>query len=270
MVESSFSAVSRPITNNLQLGPLDDFACRQLDRIGAPNRSPGRKDGEHLRSEPEGSGLERETTPPTRHERYDGDSERAESPASNQVAIQHGQRSRWQTVLVEAGGLGAAVSEESLKSLRYCLQWLVVRPSSTSNRPSCQCQLTRVAASTVRYGSPRSPNFDIARFHPVTPCPQPFSSSRIRKPLLSRSYGLERSRRSFSFCPSLTNQARRRRNDPQSRRSRLEVCRSGAAGTGEELRQTEYHGTSSQVGECDRESRNGRGRWEPPNGKTRE
>lgn len=39
-----------------------------------------------------------------------------------------GGRSRWQTVLLEAGGLGAAVSEESLKSLRYCLQWLLVRP----------------------------------------------------------------------------------------------------------------------------------------------
>lgn len=48
------------------------------------------------------------------------------SPPGSQVAVQHGQRSRWQTVLVEAGGLGAAVSEESLKSLRYCLQWLVV------------------------------------------------------------------------------------------------------------------------------------------------
>lgn len=35
-------------------------------------------------------------------------------------------RSRWQTVLFEAGGLGAAVSEESMKRLKYCLQWLQV------------------------------------------------------------------------------------------------------------------------------------------------
>ncbi|KAI8443215.1 transcription factor Opi1-domain-containing protein [Phakopsora pachyrhizi] len=37
-------------------------------------------------------------------------------------------RSRWQSMLVEAsmtaGGIGAAVSEESMKSLKYCLQWL--------------------------------------------------------------------------------------------------------------------------------------------------
>ncbi|KDQ50152.1 hypothetical protein JAAARDRAFT_74366 [Jaapia argillacea MUCL 33604] len=33
-------------------------------------------------------------------------------------------RSRWQAMLLEAGGLGAAVSEESMRRLRYCLQWL--------------------------------------------------------------------------------------------------------------------------------------------------
>lgn len=37
-------------------------------------------------------------------------------------------RSRWQSMLVEAGmtagGIGAAVSEESMKSLKYCLHWL--------------------------------------------------------------------------------------------------------------------------------------------------
>ncbi|KAI0272384.1 transcription factor Opi1-domain-containing protein [Gloeopeniophorella convolvens] len=34
------------------------------------------------------------------------------------------QRSRWQAVLLEAGGIGAAVSEESMRRLKYCLQWL--------------------------------------------------------------------------------------------------------------------------------------------------
>ncbi|KAF8993313.1 transcription factor Opi1-domain-containing protein [Cyathus striatus] len=33
-------------------------------------------------------------------------------------------RSRWQAVLLEAGGLGAALSEESMRRLKYCLQWL--------------------------------------------------------------------------------------------------------------------------------------------------
>ncbi|KAF7371235.1 hypothetical protein MSAN_00759200 [Mycena sanguinolenta] len=39
-----------------------------------------------------------------------------------QVAVS--QRSRWQAVLLEAGGLSAALSDESMRRLRYCLSWL--------------------------------------------------------------------------------------------------------------------------------------------------
>ncbi|KAF5375909.1 hypothetical protein D9615_008162 [Tricholomella constricta] len=34
------------------------------------------------------------------------------------------QRSRWQAVLLEAGGLSAALSEESMRRPKYCLRWL--------------------------------------------------------------------------------------------------------------------------------------------------
>ncbi|KAF9449390.1 Opi1-domain-containing protein [Macrolepiota fuliginosa MF-IS2] len=34
------------------------------------------------------------------------------------------QRSRWQAMLLEAGGLGVALSEENMRRLKYCLQWL--------------------------------------------------------------------------------------------------------------------------------------------------
>ncbi|GAA95485.1 uncharacterized protein L969DRAFT_614927 [Mixia osmundae IAM 14324] len=49
--------------------------------------------------------------------------------ADSSVALHSsGSRSRWQAMLVEAGvtagGISAAVSEESMKSLKYCLQWL--------------------------------------------------------------------------------------------------------------------------------------------------
>lgn len=108
------------------MGPLDDFACRQLDRIGAPHRSPGRRDGDELKHDPE-EALARDRTPPSHPRPEDDYTEPHEASPGNQVAVHNGQRSRWQTVLVEAGGLGAAVSEESLKSLRYCLQWLIVR-----------------------------------------------------------------------------------------------------------------------------------------------
>jgi len=50
------------------------------------------------------------------------------TPTPGLEAQQHAvvQRSRWQAMLLEAGGLGAAVSEESMRRLQYCLQWLQV------------------------------------------------------------------------------------------------------------------------------------------------
>ena len=50
------------------------------------------------------------------------------TPTPGPEAQQHAvvQRSRWQAMLLEAGGLGAAVSEESMRRLQYCLQWLQV------------------------------------------------------------------------------------------------------------------------------------------------
>lgn len=46
--------------------------------------------------------------------------------ASSGQEIQVASRSKWQAVLLEAGGIGAAVSEESMKRLKYCLHWLQV------------------------------------------------------------------------------------------------------------------------------------------------
>ncbi|GAA5981199.1 hypothetical protein JCM10908_004019 [Rhodotorula pacifica] len=133
LVESSFSAVSRPIANNLPLGgALDDFACRQLDRISA---SPSRKSPRALpEAELEAIGTDgREAAGNGTDARDAAGMDGGLSPDGASLGpgqgqlttIPGGQRSRWQTVLLEAGGLGAAVSEESLKSLRYCLQWLL-------------------------------------------------------------------------------------------------------------------------------------------------
>lgn len=48
---------------------------------------------------------------------------------SNNVANEQqvAQRSRWQAMLLEAGGLSAALSDENMRRLKYCLQWLQVR-----------------------------------------------------------------------------------------------------------------------------------------------
>lgn len=48
-----------------------------------------------------------------------------EQPQQQQQQV--AQRSRWQAMLLEAGGLSAALSEDSMRRLKYCLQWLQVR-----------------------------------------------------------------------------------------------------------------------------------------------
>lgn len=132
LVESSLSAVSRPLANNLQLGQLDDFACRQLDRLGGGGGvlADAREAAARRAYDEEERGREEELEERGRQGVRDP-SATAEvgvrTESQNQQAVAVASRSRWQTVLVEAGGLGAAVSEESLKSLRYCLQWLLVR-----------------------------------------------------------------------------------------------------------------------------------------------
>ena len=67
-------------------------------------------------------------------------------------------RSRWQTVLLEAGGISAAVSEESMRRLKYCLQWLQVRTPQLSFRSLYLIpnHLT-VRDSTYRLSNPNSP-----------------------------------------------------------------------------------------------------------------
>lgn len=45
---------------------------------------------------------------------------------ASQGQVEVANRSGWQTVLMEASGIGAAISEENMKRLKYCLEWLQV------------------------------------------------------------------------------------------------------------------------------------------------
>ena len=68
---------------------------------------------------------------PTLDSHYSPSSSTTHSAAVQQQQIirsSSATRSRWQNLVIEAGvtagGIGAAVSEESMKSLKYCLHWL--------------------------------------------------------------------------------------------------------------------------------------------------
>ncbi|KAK9370942.1 transcription factor Opi1 [Lipomyces kononenkoae] len=88
MVES----VARPVVRRFE--PLEGFALRQLDRLERRSIS---------------SDIEKQAPLSPRTQ-----VEVAQSPSS----------SRWHAVITNASGLTVAMSDESLKSLRYCLQWL--------------------------------------------------------------------------------------------------------------------------------------------------
>ncbi|KAF8587883.1 Opi1-domain-containing protein [Ramaria rubella] len=154
LMESSVKTISRPVIDRLPVEQIDEFACRQLDRFGYPGRNPNTTQNEfHLEDPSHPIYAYREPPIPR-----SGTPSRAPSltPSSNDGYSTYGSpahvsqkipdsldktrqedrseernndrqvasRSKWQAVLLEAGGIGAAVSEESMKRLQYCLQWL--------------------------------------------------------------------------------------------------------------------------------------------------
>ncbi|KAI8985607.1 transcription factor Opi1-domain-containing protein [Trametes punicea] len=161
MMESSVKSISRPVIDRLPVGQLDDFACRQLDRLGSytrrassssrsRNESPDPRkrwetrdvsmaradtDASQLPHEEDdmrgGSALSQSRTPTPNSSASSQPEKPTLPPASTltqhadaQESQQVAQRSRWQAMILEAGGLSAAISEESMRRLRYCLQWL--------------------------------------------------------------------------------------------------------------------------------------------------
>ncbi|KAK2459246.1 hypothetical protein APHAL10511_008723 [Amanita phalloides] len=157
MMESSVRTISRPVIDRLpvNVNQIDEFACRQLDRldryrrmstgestnppsVGSPDsllRSPemlssGAAMTDSYASEHPFSPDSRSSTPTfvgeetlTKAVMYQ--SETTGSPSETQnLERQVAQRSRWQAVLLEAGGLSAALSDENMRRLKYCLHCL--------------------------------------------------------------------------------------------------------------------------------------------------
>lgn len=149
MMESSVKTISRPVIDRLpvDVNQLDEFACRQLDKLGRYHH-PSSTDLERMQVDETSRErtLEGQTSPDyfSSRQAHEGtDPSRSSSPVlpdssenktpapQNQITTPADlsgqavvQRSRWQAVLLEAGGISAAVSEESMRRLKYCLQWL--------------------------------------------------------------------------------------------------------------------------------------------------
>ncbi|KAM5530817.1 hypothetical protein V8D89_015507 [Ganoderma adspersum] len=143
MMESSVKTISRPVIDRLPVGQLDEFASRQLDRLytaGIKYRPLAKRFRRQPRAQ-ETLGVKRcindkdaipDSRTPTPHSSTSSQPERPTLPpastltqhADAQENQQVAQRSRWQAVFLEAGGISAAFSEESMRRLKYCLQWL--------------------------------------------------------------------------------------------------------------------------------------------------
>jgi len=72
------------------------------------------------------NGVERIERGGERNEQRNGTDRNEQRGSADRNEQQVAQRSRWQAVLLEAGGLSAALSEESMRRLKYCLHWLQV------------------------------------------------------------------------------------------------------------------------------------------------
>ncbi|KAG5651080.1 hypothetical protein H0H81_009968 [Sphagnurus paluster] len=190
MMESSVKTISRPVIDRLpvNVNQLDEFACRQLDRLdryrrpssGEPATSPSTPSSTQPMPTSTNGTSPPESKDPGRPKvklksesseeplADDKSSEKRLPQEQDDLALGKGwkskgkswlqasspfvgappppppdlptsplsptqpqaeerqvaQRSRWQAVLLEAGGLSAALSEESMRRLKYCLQWL--------------------------------------------------------------------------------------------------------------------------------------------------
>ncbi len=87
-----------------------------------------------------------------------------ETPEEQQQVVP---RSRWQAVLLEAGGIGAAVSEESMRRLKYCLSWLQVSIEPVGYASRTPQSLT-IRSITVCDNAYRRPNLDSPRLYCLT------------------------------------------------------------------------------------------------------
>ncbi|KAI0761812.1 transcription factor Opi1-domain-containing protein [Trametes elegans] len=196
MMECSVKSISRPVIDRLPVGQLDEFACRQLDRLNSytrrassssrsRNESPGPQrpwdapdvpmsrsdgdssqpredDGMHLREGRTLSQSQSQSRTPTPHSSTSSQPEKPTLPpastltqhADAQESQQVAQRSRWQAMILEAGGISAAISEESMRRLKYCLQWLQY---ATAQIDAQILVLRNFIASLQQNGAPVSP-----------------------------------------------------------------------------------------------------------------
>ncbi|KAF9956989.1 hypothetical protein BGZ65_002308 [Modicella reniformis] len=141
MVESGVKSLSKPVFEKLEptLGQLDDFACRQLDKVypkseAHPFPSPTdstRSSNDYFAHRSRGDSIDSVSSASSSRPSFDTLGSR--TPRRDEVTLRHRSDSqssqrRLKSSNFHVGSASAAgvaiFSEESMKSLKYCLQWL--------------------------------------------------------------------------------------------------------------------------------------------------
>ncbi|KAF7982524.1 hypothetical protein HWV62_28140 [Athelia sp. TMB] len=163
LVEGGVKAVSGRVGVDAYVGQLDEFACRQLDRIDS-YRGRGRE--EEVRERDEGTRRDASVTmaSPSRSRSTspvkagdDQNTKGGEPTETPEEGQQVAQRSRWQAMLMEAGGISAALSEESMRRLKYCLQWLQYATAHIDAQILILREFTAALAASPQLHQPISP-----------------------------------------------------------------------------------------------------------------
>ncbi|KAI9591814.1 transcription factor Opi1-domain-containing protein [Syncephalis fuscata] len=134
MMESSVKTISQPVLNRLEprLGQLDEFACRQLDKFQGNNT--GNRDVDmHATNvymdESGHSGLRQRTitansTQNDNDINAQNDNDMAMTSTGNNSVVATERHHSEAEASTAAGAGAAALSEEGMRSLKYCLEWL--------------------------------------------------------------------------------------------------------------------------------------------------
>ncbi|KAJ2886757.1 transcriptional regulator opi1 [Coemansia aciculifera] len=123
VIESGVRKMCQPITKRIDVAQLDSFACRQLDNLGYAEDSS--QPMANLRKRTKDQAEEPPPPPPPEEESYDNG--KGKAPAAAAAADGPSTDSnRWRvgSLVASARDRAVAYREDSVRRLRYCLEWV--------------------------------------------------------------------------------------------------------------------------------------------------
>ncbi|KAJ2018641.1 transcriptional regulator opi1 [Coemansia sp. RSA 455] len=120
VIESGVRKMCQPITKRIDVAQLDSFACRQLDNLGYAEDSSQQPLLANLRKRTKDQAEE--PPPPPSDEAYDNG--KGKAPAATDGPNTDSNRWRVGNLVASARDRAVAYREDSVRRLRYCLEWL--------------------------------------------------------------------------------------------------------------------------------------------------